>query len=106
MASSRLKQTGKRDKETRRRGDKEKRSARKEKTMKIEIIANIQNEDLVADPGPPEKPNIQDIREEIARKFINEGWAIARPDLEEQHSEVERAVAGKRETAVHPANKK
>lgn len=69
--------------------------------MKVKLVANVANEDCIGDPGDK-----KDLPEEIAKKFIEEGWAVKDIEAEEAKPEVERAVAGKRETAVHPANKK
>ena len=74
--------------------------------MKVEVIANILNEDCVADPGPDaQHPTILDLREEIAKDYIERGLVIRRRDLEENNP-IERAVNANRETATHPAQKK
>src|SRR5262245_15612429 len=71
------------------------------KSMKVVLVANVANEDCVGDPGDK-----KDLPEEIAKKFLEEGWAVKDLEPEESKPEVERAVSGHRETATHPAQRK
>ena len=66
--------------------------------MKVLLTANVMNDDCVGNPG-----DVVEVRDEIGKGMIEQGLALKAPDEEKP---VERAVADKRETATHPAQKK
>src|SRR5262245_43056154 len=75
------------------------KSQKERQNMKVVLVANVMNEDVVGDPG-----DVKDIREEIAKKMIEDGLALKY--VEPEDNPVERAVNDNRETATHPAQKK
>lgn len=59
--------------------------------MKVKIIAHFADEEgNYSHADLNRKPVIVDVREQIGRNWIEKGWAVARPDLEEKPPE--RAV--------------